>query len=290
MSLLTAAALVCALTTVFVLRHTVRYRRGWMREATARTREQEAHARELAALAPVPSPLVIPSVTFEEFEPRFARNELGPTLASEVRLVGVGDGATGATSDTEAIVLAVCAKDAHRLFEFGTSTGRTTYLWARNSPPDAHVTTLTLAPDQVEAYQIAEGDSEGALRYAAQESAFTCFLYSGTDVESKITQLYGDSKAFDEGPYAGSCDLIFVDGSHAYSYVQSDTEKALRMLRPGGVILWHDYRDPSFEAATIGVVEYLHRLSHSLPLVRLGSTSLVAYRAPADAADPAEEG
>jgi len=35
--------------------------------------------------------------------------------------------------------------------------------------------------------------------------------------------------------------MVFVDAGHTYRYVKSDTEKALKMLRPGGVILWHDY-------------------------------------------------
>ena len=32
-----------------------------------------------------------------------------------------------------------------------------------------------------------------------------------------------------------------MDAGHAYELVRSDSEKALEMVRPGGVILWHDY-------------------------------------------------
>lgn len=267
MSLLAAVALGGALTTAFFLYQFLRYRSWWLRD-TGRLH----------------GPGPIPRVKLEEFVPRLARTDLGPTRASEVCLVGAGDGAPGGTSDTEAIILSVLAKDAHVLFEFGTATGRTAYAWALNSPPDAQVTTLTLAPDQVSAYQPAPGDVEGARGHAVRESAFTQFLYSGTAVASKITQLYGDSKAFDEQPYVGRCDLIFVDGSHARSYVRSDTEKALRMLRPGGAVIWHDYRPPPHHPELVGVYEFLNELRGSLPLVRLGDTSLVAYRAPQPAA------
>ena len=34
---------------------------------------------------------------------------------------------------------------------------------------------------------------------------------------------------------------MFVDGSHSYEYVLSDTEAAWKMVKPGGLILWHDY-------------------------------------------------
>lgn len=264
MGLLLAAALFSAFAALFFLFQFLRYRSWWLRD-TGRLH----------------GPMPVPRVDLEAFVPRLARSEFGPTRVGEVCLVGAGDGAPGGTSDAEAIVLAVLAKDARAMFEFGTATGRTAYVWARNSPTDAHITTLTLAPDQRSIYQAAPGDTDGSRRHALSESAYTRFLYSGTDVEAKITQLYGDSKAFDEGLYAGRCDLIFVDGSHALSYVRSDTEKALRMLRPGGVILWHDYRPPSVDAESVGVYEHLNALRASLPLVRLGPTSLVAYRAPA---------
>ena len=46
-------------------------------------------------------------------------------------------------------------------------------------------------------------------------------------VAGKVEQLFADSKTLDVSPWAGQCDLVFVDGSHAYSYVVSDSEKVL---------------------------------------------------------------
>jgi SAM-dependent methyltransferase len=110
-------------------------------------------------------------------------------------------------------------------------------------------------------------------------SAFTLPQLDGTPVEHKITQLYGDSKGFDEIPWLGKFDLILVDGSHAYSYVRNDREKALRMLAEGGMILWHDYKPLSADHRnTHGVRLYLDELSQTLPLKRIYGTSLVAYR------------
>lgn len=220
----------------------------------------------------------IPTVRLDEFDPAFTFNELGPTRAAEVVFIGKGEFVPGGTTDVEAWILCVLAKRAACAFEFGTCTGKTAYLWARNSPPEARVITLTLPVEQAASSQYRAGDNLRAGQQAQEESRFTRFLYSGSDVECKVMQLYGDSKEFDETPLLGKCDLIFIDGSHAYSYVESDTEKALRMLRPGGVLLWHDYRWPSGSAK--GVFDYLNRLYRELPLKHLKGTNMVAYRAP----------
>ncbi len=225
----------------------------------------------------------IPTVALHDFHAAFTLTEHGPTLAAEVWYVGRGDGVPGGTSDTETWILSVLSKDVLRMFEFGTCTGKTAYLWARNSSPEAIVTTLTLAPDQLDQYQPGEHDRTAAADRALAESLFTRFLYSGTEVESKIEQLFGDSKDFDETPFLQQCDLIFVDGSHAYSYVKNDSEKALRMLKPGGIILWHDYN--ALTHNTDGVFDYLNELHQELPLVHLRGTNLVAYRSVADSGE-----
>ena len=214
----------------------------------------------------------------QELDPVFATGALGPSLDTEVSLVAGVDlvPIVGGTSDLEAWILAVLSKRARLMFEFGTASGRTSYLWARNSPSGARVVTLTLSPTETAAYRREEGDAESDTRNALDESRFSAFYYTGTPVASKITQLYGDSKAFDERPWEAQCDLVFVDGSHARSYVESDSRKALRLARPGGLVLWHDYRGPVLP----GVYETLNALARELPLVHIAGTSLVAYRKP----------
>lgn len=222
----------------------------------------------------------MPSILPRDFDPRFRESEIGPTLDAEVTLVGCGSGSFASTSDTEAWVLGTLARGCRQLFEFGTATGRTTYVLARNTGPQGRVATLTLAAEQAQSYQKDSADSGKATFSALRESRYAQFLYSGTAVEPRIEQIYGDSKQFDESRFAAQCDLIFIDGSHAYSYIKSDSEKALRMLRPGGVLLWHDYRGPHVRPAR-DVFRYLNELCRTLPLKHLRGTSLVAYRAPA---------
>lgn len=221
----------------------------------------------------------IPPVSLEQVDPVFCPGPYGPGMETEVNFIGRGPiQAQGSTSDAESWILAVLAKRARCLFEFGTCTGRTAYLWARNSPADARVITITLAPEQVNQYHRDDADDETDTAAALSESAYASFLYSGTPSESKIEQLFGDSKALDASRWAEQCDLVFVDGSHAYSYVKSDSEKALALVRPGGLVLWHDYAGPSHSP---GVYRALNELREQLPLVRIADTMLVAYRRPA---------
>ncbi|HEU4723379.1 MAG TPA: class I SAM-dependent methyltransferase [Gemmatimonadaceae bacterium] len=216
----------------------------------------------------------------EAVDPVLRPGAFGPTRETEVAFIGRGPYVVdGGTSDAEAWILAVLAKRARRMFEFGTCTGKTAYLWARNSPPDARVVTVTLAPDHLGDYTREASDDPADVEFALKESSHTEFLYSDSPVASKVEQLFADSKALDVSPWAGSCDLVFVDGSHAYSYVVSDSAKALELVAPGGLVLWHDYAGPRHAA---GVYRALNELAQRLPLVRLEGTTLVAYRRPAD--------
>jgi hypothetical protein len=213
-------------------------------------------------------------VSPEGFDPIFRLTSFGPSLETVVRYSS-SMGVHGGTSDREAWILAVLATRARIMFEFGTCTGKTTHLLAMNSPADAIVHTLTLAQGQEGQYAGGAGDDRHDTRAALRESSAAGFVYSNTPEESKIRQHYGDSKAFDQKSLAGKCDLVFVDGSHAYSYVVSDSRKALEMVAPGGMVLWHDYR--GFYKPR-GVYKALNELAKDVELVHLKGTSLIAYR------------
>jgi hypothetical protein len=127
---------------------------------------------------------------------------------------------------------------AENIFEIGTFDGRTTLNLAANSAPSARVFTLDLPTQQVISTLMPVHTQE--IVYIKKDRPGTRFL--GTQYETRIVQLYGDSAAFDFAPFLGKMDFVFVDGSHAYEYVVSDTNKAFELLRNGkGTIVWHDY-------------------------------------------------
>ena len=239
------------------------------------------HERALRKLRTFTGEWPIKPVLPEMIDVAFTPGPFGPGMDAEVDFIGRGPYVVdGGTSDAEAWILAVVAKGARCLFEFGTCTGKTAYLWARNAPEDAKIVTVTLAPDHIADTQTEAGDDPRDVSYATLESSHTKFLYSDSVDAHKVEQLFADSKTLDITPWAGQCDVVFVDGSHAYSYVMSDSAKALELLRPGGLVLWHDYAGPLHSP---GVYRALNELAIRLPIVRIAGTSLAAYRKPPDA-------
>ncbi len=123
------------------------------------------------------------------------------------------------------------------IFEIGTFRGRTALNFALNSPPDCTVWTLDLPPQAKPGMEQQTGTADSTIIKAASPGAD----YQGKDVAHKIKQLLGDSLDFDYSPYEGKMDLVFVDGAHHFEAVQADTRTALRLARPGGWIVWHDF-------------------------------------------------
>lgn len=160
----------------------------------------------------------------------------------------------------EAAALAALIKrsNAKRVFEFGTYKGVSTTQLALNLPEDGRVFTLDLPEDHPVYISYSKLASESGMKILVPE-----------DQAHKVTFLKADSADFDTTPYRGTMDLVFVDGYHSYEYVKNDTEKGLEMLRPGGIIAWHDC-----ETGRPEVVRYLKTLS---PLPQLVTSTFLAY-------------
>jgi Methyltransferase domain len=67
-------------------------------------------------------------------------------------------------------------------------------------------------------------------------------------------------------------DLVFVDAAHDYPHGLADSRTALRLVRPGGVILWHDF-NPQFP----GLVHAIIEATDELPLKRLGMHTTLGF-------------
>jgi predicted O-methyltransferase YrrM len=141
-----------------------------------------------------------------------------------------------------------------RIFEFGTHTGSSTLVMAINVSDETEIFTLDLEPSE----------TVGS-------------AYRNTEYSSRIRQLYGDSKTLDYTPYVGKVDFVFVDADHTYDGVKSDTGKAFELLRPGGVIVWDDYRWLDVHVECVGVTLFLNEFGKTHPVFNIAGTRFAIY-------------
>jgi len=126
----------------------------------------------------------------------------------------------------------------HRVFEFGTLQGRTTLNLALNLPTTSRIFTLNLCVENQQSFDGWHKQDELLVR---ENHGNIGRLFWEAEVEHRITQLWGDSLTFDFTSYKEAMSFVFIDGNRQYEYVMSDSENGRRMLRPGGLLVWHDY-------------------------------------------------
>lgn len=167
-------------------------------------------------------------------------------------------GANAETSVTPHEIAILCAivrlTGAKKILEIGTYDGRTALNLAANAPGDGTVTTMDLPPDWNHGLAI------DVPHHAVNATGVppTSLKYRDTPYAHKVRQVYGDSAVLDWSTLGGMFDLIFIDGCHSYDYVMSDTSKALNTVRPGGLVIWHDYG--MIEDVSKGVDEIARRI------------------------------
>ena len=205
----------------------------------------------------------LPPAILPEFSPDAIIAGVPITLVESVK-------ADGNVTELELIVLAAAVqkKGASRCFEIGTFDGRTALNLALNSPENALIYTLDLPP---EAHSRREGASDD-IKFVGIANVGRRF--KGTPYASKIIQMWGDSATFDYSPYEHKMDLVFIDGSHHYNHVLSDTKNAMRMTKPGSIIFWHDYGGIC-EGVTRALNNFYKEEKEFKNLKRIAGTALV---------------
>jgi predicted O-methyltransferase YrrM len=166
----------------------------------------------------------LPRVVVSEFQKQVVGD--GALTVAPVKIhphvTGLGSG-----SAAEMTILAslVALTQPRRLLEFGTCDGASTWhLWA-NAPADAQITTLDL-PSGTKV--------DGSSDYHVQGIPSRPLLPDSP----RIRLIEIDSRQWK--PDLREVDFCFIDAGHSYECVRNDTEKALSVMRKGGVVLWHD--------------------------------------------------
>jgi cephalosporin hydroxylase len=117
------------------------------------------------------------------------------------------------------------------VLEIGTSMGGTLYLWTRLAQPDALIISVDLpggkfgggySPLRTPLYQ----------RFARERQQLHLLRASSHDESTmaEVKRLLGGR----------SVDFLFIDGDHTYEGVKQDWEMYSPLVRPGGLVAFHD--------------------------------------------------
>ncbi|MGH8048810.1 MAG: O-methyltransferase [Chthoniobacterales bacterium] len=128
---------------------------------------------------------------------------------------------TASTTLADSYVLALISSAfvKKQVLEVGTSYGESALLFALNSPDEASIVTLDIQTD----------------------NPTVGMRFRGTAASKKIKPVCSTLTDLLPTLEPKSFDLIFIDGDHSHAGVMADTMAAIQLVRPGGVICWHDY-------------------------------------------------
>jgi predicted O-methyltransferase YrrM len=137
----------------------------------------------------------------------------------------------------------IAADPPRRMLEIGTANGGSLFTFARLCAPDAQVISVDL-PD---------GEFGGGY------PAWKLPLYEAFALrDQRLELIRGDSHAAStlarvEGLLAAEpLDFLFIDGDHTYAGVRQDFETYSPLVRPGGLVGFHDIAPPHADAPTGG--------------------------------------
>ncbi len=174
--------------------------------------QEEEHQRQMLAEGTDSSGL--PEIAFNQFLPAS-----GVTVSPFAFL----DGGSLPT-DLALIRLLAPLTQAETYFEIGTWRGESV---------------MQAAQVFKQAYTLNLPDEE--MRRRGWEEAYINLHRYFSARQANVIHLQGDSRKFNTEALEGNCDFVFVDGDHHYDSVVNDTQLAFRLIRKGGIIVWHDY-------------------------------------------------
>jgi predicted O-methyltransferase YrrM len=150
------------------------------------------------------------------------------------------------------------------ILEIGTYDGFTALNLAANLEESARVYTVDLPQNQNKRAEISN-----ACTFSIVGSKFRAEPES-----ERIRQIWADSTKVDWTQFGAPFDMIFIDGCHDYRYVRSDSSNAIKHIRPGGTVFWHDY------GQCVDVSRAVDELARLYPINAIRGTRLAYLRMP----------
>jgi predicted O-methyltransferase YrrM len=152
-------------------------------------------------------------------------------------------------SELETLIALVRSVNAKGVLEFGVNIGRTAQAILEYCPTVEHYEGVDVPLGYVTEKTVQRGEVPAiAGELVNADPRFKLIVRPTGSHELRPQEL-------------SPCDAIFIDGDHSRKGVMNDTELALELIRPGGIIMWHDYHDES----TVDVRDVLHDIQKEFP-------------------------
>jgi predicted O-methyltransferase YrrM len=164
--------------------------------------------------------------------------------------------------DTAAIVVLLTQVDARRVVEIGVNEGKTARELLRLAPAIADYLGIEVAADH-----------RPPLDYQREEIPAEPGRVVLADPRFHLMVRPRGSHDIDPDEI-GPCDAMLIDGDHSRRGVLNDTALALACVRPGGIVIWHDYKDGDDR---IGVPAALHDLAKRGSNIRHADGTWIAF-------------
>jgi predicted O-methyltransferase YrrM len=166
--------------------------------------------------------------------------------------------------ETALLVTLVRSVKPQVMVEIGCQEGRTAKIILDNVSTLRRYIGIDVPPDYEPTLACQRGEiPRSAGVYAAKDPRFFLLLRKRGSLDVGPQDLDGEC-----------IDAIFIDGDHSERAVAHDSHLARALVRPGGVICWHDYNNSAVEVTAV-----LERLSRQgWPIVAIEGSWLAYMR------------
>jgi predicted O-methyltransferase YrrM len=134
-------------------------------------------------------------------------------------------------NDLEVLIALVRSAHPHHVIEFGVNVGRTAKAIMANVPGIERYTGIDVPLDYMPALAIQNDNAvSNPGEMVCDDPRFHLIIRPRGSLDLTATDLM-------------PCDAVFIDGDHGREAVLHDTGLARALVRPGGIIIWHDYHN-----------------------------------------------
>jgi predicted O-methyltransferase YrrM len=136
-------------------------------------------------------------------------------------------------SETAILIALIKSVSPRVMIEFGCNQGITAARVLENVPTLERYIGIDVPPDHETTLQCQQSEVPAvAGAHAAHDNRF--FLLTATSRSLRAKDLE-------------QCDAVFIDGDHSEAAVLHESRLARRLVRPNGIIVWHDFANQAVE-------------------------------------------